>query len=253
VVIRKSVLLTGGGGGIGEGIAHVLGERGWHVLVNDVNESAAQAVARAVNGTPLPGDIRKDPKALVERAFKIAGSLHALVNNAGIIRRSPLAETSEADLDMVYEVNLKSMIQLSQAALPHLQQSAGSIVNISSIAARNPQPAAGFYSMSKAGVSAFTRQAAQEWGPLGVRINGVAPGLIRTAMAEAVYSVPELYEKRRMMMPLRRIGAPADIGRVVAFLLSDDASYVTGQVIEVDGGFSQTLIEHLPHPGSPKS
>jgi glucose 1-dehydrogenase len=229
---RQTVLVTGGGAGIGEGIAQVLAARGWHVLVNDVDEAGAQRVARSVEA---------------------AGSLHALVNNAGIIRRSHLADTSEADLDLVYAVNLKAMVRLAQAALPHLQASAGAVVNISSIAAEHPQPGAGFYSMSKAGVSAFTRQAAQEWGPLGVRVNAVAPGLIRTAMAEAVYAVPELHEKRRRMMPLRRIGVPAEIGKVVAFLLSDDASYVSGQVIAVDGGFSQTLITHLPHPPTPVS
>ena len=250
---RQTVLVTGGGAGIGEGIAQVLAARGWHVLVNDVDEAGAQRVARAVGGTALPGDIRSDPQALVGRAVESAGSLHALVNNAGIIRRSHLADTSEADLDLVYAVNLKAMVRLAQAALPHLQASAGAVVNISSIAAEHPQPGAGFYSMSKAGVSAFTRQAAQEWGPLGVRVNAVAPGLIRTAMAEAVYAVPELHEKRRRMMPLRRIGVPAEIGKVVAFLLSDDASYVSGQVIAVDGGFSQTLITHLPHPPTPVS
>lgn len=250
---RQTVLVTGGGAGIGEGIAQVLAARGWHVLVNDVDEAGAQRVAQAVGGTALPGDIRADPQGLVRHAVAVDGALHALVNNAGIIRRSPLAETSEADLDLVYAVNLKAMVLLAQAALPHLQASAGAVVNISSIAAEHPQPGAGFYSMSKAGVSAFTRQAAQEWGPLGVRVNAVAPGLIRTAMAEAVYSVPELHEKRRMMMPLRRIGVPVEIGKVVAFLLSDDASYVSGQVIAVDGGFTQTLIAHLPHPPTPVS
>lgn len=250
---RRTVLVTGGGAGIGEGIAQVLASRGWHVLVNDADEAGAKRVAGAVGGTALPGDVRSDPLALIHMAVEAAGPLHALVNNAGIIRRSQLADTSEADLDLVYAVNLKAMVRLAQAALPHLQASAGALVNISSIAAENPQPGAGFYSMSKAGVSAFTRQAALEWGPLGVRVNAVAPGLIRTAMAEAVYAVPELHEKRRMMMPLRRIGVPAEIGKVVAFLLSDDASYVSGQVIAVDGGFSQTLITHLPHPPTPVS
>lgn len=247
----RTVLLTGGGAGIGEGIAQVLADRGWHVVVNDVDAEAAQRVAHAVGGTALPGDVRKDPPVLVRDAVAVNGSLHALVNNAGIIRRSHLSETTESDLDLVYEVNLKAMVRLSQSALAHLAQSGGAVVNISSIAAENPQPGAGFYSMSKAGVTAFTRQAAEEWGPLGVRINAVAPGLIRTAMAEAVYSIPELYEKRRMMMPLRRIGTPAEIGKVVAFLLSDDASYVSGQIIAVDGGFTQTLIAHLPHPQAP--
>jgi NAD(P)-dependent dehydrogenase (short-subunit alcohol dehydrogenase family) len=83
-----------------------------------------------------------------------------------------------------------------------------------------------------------------------VRVNAVAPGLIRTAMAEAVYSVPETYEKRRAMIPLKKIGKPENIGTVVAFLLSDDAEYVSGQIIEVDGGFSHTLIGLLPHPRS---
>ena len=248
---EKTVLVTGAGGGIGEGIAQVLAARGWHVLVNDVDAAGAQRVAQAVGGTALPGDIRSDPQGLVRDAVAARGGLHALVNNAGIIRRSALADTPEAELDLVYEVNLKAMVRLAQAALPHLQQHAGAIVNISSIAAENPQPGAGFYSMSKAGVTAFTQHAAQEWGPLGVRVNAVAPGLIRTAMAEAVYSVPALYEQRRGMMPLRRIGTPAEIGKVVAFLLSGDASYVTGQVIAVDGGFTQTLIAHLPHPPTP--
>lgn len=250
---KQSVLLTGGGAGIGEGIAQVLARRGWHVIVNDIDADAARKVAGAVGGTPLPGDICKDPEALVREAAAVNGSLQALVNNAGIIRRSHLAATSVADLDTVYEVNLKAMIRLSQAALPLLAKSAGAIVNISSIAAQNPQIGGGFYSMSKAGVSAFTKQAAAEWGPQGVRVNAVAPGLIRTAMAEAVYSVPELHEKRRMMMPLRRIGKPEHIGTVVAFLLSDDAAYVSGQVIAVDGGFTQTLIGLLPHPATPGS
>ena len=248
---RQTVLLTGGGAGIGEGIAQVLAQRGWHVVVNDIDAQGAQRVARAVGGTALAGDIRKDPQGLVRDAVAVNGSLQALVNNAGIIRRSRLAETSEDDLDMVYEVNLKAMIRLSQAALPQLAQTGGAVVNISSIAAENSQTGGGFYSMSKAGVSAFTRLAAAEWGPSGVRVNAIAPGLIRTAMAEAVYSIPELHEKRRMMMPLRRIGAPTDIGKVVAFLLSDDASYVSGQVIAVDGGFTQTLIDLLPHPPVP--
>ena len=248
---KKTVLLTGGGAGIGEGIAQVLAQRGWHVLVNDIDGDAARRVAAAVAGTALPGDIRDDPPAMVHAAAAVRGTLDALVNNAGIIRRSHLAETSVADMDLVYEINIKSMVRLSQAALPLLEKTAGAIVNISSIAAQNPQTGGGFYSMSKAGVSAFTKLAAAEWGPRGVRVNGVAPGLIRTAMAEAVYAVPELYEKRRMMMPLRRIGAPENIGTVVAFLLSADASYVTGQIIEVDGGFSQTLISLLPHPATP--
>jgi len=246
----KHVLVTGGGSGIGEGIVHVLAARGWHVVVNDVDGAKAEAVAKAVGGIALPGDVDKDAERLIAESVKQCGSLHGLVNNAGIIMRSMLESVPDEHLDRTFSVNLRATVRLSRFALPHLEKSGGSIVNISSIAAEIAQVGGGLYSASKAGVSAFTRQAAAEWGPKGVRVNAVAPGLIRTAMAEAVYSVPETYEKRRAMIPLKKIGRPENIGTVVAFLLSDDAEYVSGQIIEVDGAFSHTLIGLLPHPRS---
>ncbi len=246
----KHVLVTGGGSGIGEGIVHVLAGRGWHVVVNDVDGVKAEAVAKAVGGIALPGDVDKDAERLIAESVKQCGSLHGLVNNAGIIMRSMLESVPDEHLDRTFSVNLRATVRLSRFALPHLEKSGGSIVNISSIAAEIAQVGGGLYSASKAGVSAFTRQAAAEWGPKGVRVNAVAPGLIRTAMAEAVYSVPETYEKRRAMIPLKKIGKPENIGTVVAFLLSDDAEYVSGQIIEVDGAFSHTLIGLLPHPRS---
>jgi len=203
-----------------------------------------------VGGIALPGDVDKDAERLIAESVKQCGSLHGLVNNAGIIMRSMLESVPDEHLDRTFSVNLRATVRLSRFALPHLEKSGGSIVNISSIAAEIAQVGGGLYSASKAGVSAFTRQAAAEWGPKGVRVNAVAPGLIRTAMAEAVYSVPETYEKRRAMIPLKKIGRPENIGTVVAFLLSDDAEYVSGQIIEVDGAFSHTLIGLLPHPRS---
>jgi NAD(P)-dependent dehydrogenase (short-subunit alcohol dehydrogenase family) len=239
----KHVLVTGGGSGIGEGIVHVLAGRGWHVVVNDVDAEKAEAVAKAVGGIALPGDVDKDAERLIAESVKQCGSLHGLVNNAGIIMRSMLESIPDEHIDRTFSVNLRATVRLSRFAMPHLEKTGGSIVNIS-------QVGGGLYSASKAGVSAFTRQAAAEWGPKGVRVNAVAPGLIRTAMAEAVYSVPETYEKRRAMIPLKKIGKPENIGTVVAFLLSDDAEYVSGQIIEVDGAFSHTLIGLLPHPRS---
>jgi NAD(P)-dependent dehydrogenase (short-subunit alcohol dehydrogenase family) len=246
----KHVLVTGGGSGIGEGIVHVLAGRGWHVVVNDVDAEKAEAVAKAVGGIALPGDVDKDAERLIAESVKQCGSLHGLVNNAGIIMRSMLESIPDEHIDRTFSVNLRATVRLSRFAMPHLEKTGGSIVNISSIAAEIAQVGGGLYSASKAGVSAFTRQAAAEWGPKGVRVNAVAPGLIRTAMAEAVYSVPETYEKRRAMIPLKKIGKPENIGTVVAFLLSDDAEYVSGQIIEVDGAFSHTLIGLLPHPRS---
>ena len=241
------VLITGAGSGIGAGIAGVLAARGWRVAVNDVDHALAEEVASQLDGVPVAGDISAEPDVIVAGAAEALGGLEGLVNNAGIHRRAPLSDATPAQLDDVYRVNLRAVILASQAALPHLD-GAGSIVNISSIAALTPQMDVGLYTAAKAGVSAFTAQAAVEWGPRGVRVNAVAPGMVRTAMAEAVYADPDLHERRRAMVPLQRIGLAEDIGKAVAFLLSEDADYITGQTLVVDGGFTRTLIDLLPHP-----
>ncbi len=246
---RSRVLVTGAGSGIGAGIATVLAERGWRVAVNDVNADAAQQMAAALGGVAVPGNIGADPAAVVTAAARALGGLDALVNNAGIHRRAPLDRVRPDQLDDVYAVNLRAVVLASQAALAEFERAGGgAIVNLSSIATVTPQMDVGLYTATKAGVSAFTAQAAVEWGSRHVRVNAVAPGMTRTAMAEAVYADPVLHEQRRAMVPLGRIGTPTDIGAVVAFLLSDDAAYITGQTIVVDGGFTQTLIGLLPHP-----
>lgn len=251
---RTKVLVTGAGSGIGEGIATVLAERGWQVAVNDIDGDAAARVANRLGGVSVPGDVGADPAGIVNRAATLLGGLDALVNNAGIHRRAPLASVTPEQLDDVYRVNLRAVVLASQAALAHFAvHGSGSIVNLSSIAAVTPQMDVGMYTAAKAGVSAFTQQASVEWGPLGVRVNAVAPGMTRTAMAEAVYADPMLHERRRGMVPVGRIGTPRDIGTAVAFLLSADASYVSGQTLVVDGGFTQTLIGLLPHPGAASS
>lgn len=243
------VLVTGAGGGIGEGIATVLAERGWQVAVNDIDSAAAARVADRLGGISVPGDIGAEPTDVVNRAAGLLGGLDALVNNAGIHRRAPLATVRPDQIDDVYAVNLRAVVLASQAALAHFaERRAGAIVNLSSIAAVTPQMDVGLYTATKAGVSAFTQQASVEWGPLGVRVNAVAPGMTRTAMAEAVYADPVLHEKRRAMVPVGRIGTPRDIANAVAFLLSPDAAYISGQTLVVDGGFTQTLIGLLPHP-----
>jgi NAD(P)-dependent dehydrogenase (short-subunit alcohol dehydrogenase family) len=241
------VLVTGAGSGIGAGIAAVLAERGWQVAVNDRDPDLARAVATHVGGIAVPGDVGHEAASIVNRAAHALNGLTALVNNAGIHRRAPLATVTTEQLDAVYRVNLQAAIVGSQAALAHFSDG-GAIVNTASIAAFTPQMQTGLYSAAKAGLMAFTAQAAVEWGPLRVRVNAVAPGMVRTAMAEAVYADAALHAARIAMVPLRRIGTAVDIGRAVAFLLSADASYITGQTLVVDGGFTQTLIDRLPHP-----
>lgn len=242
-------LVTGAGGGIGEGIAEVLAARGWRVAVNDVDGDAAARVADAIGGVPVPGDVALASAQVVRDAVERLGGLDGLVSNAGIHRRAALADATVEDLDAIYRVNLRAVVTGAQAALPHLAASGrGAIVSTSSIAAITPQMGVGLYTATKAGVSAFTAQAAVEWGPRGVRVNAVAPGMVRTAMAEAVYADEDLHERRRAMVPVGRIGRPDDIGAAVAFLLSEDASYISGQTLVVDGGFTQVLIDQLPHP-----
>lgn len=243
------VLVTGGASGIGSGIAEVLAERGWRVAVNDIDASGAARAADRLGGVAVPGDIGVSPGEIVDTAAHLLGGLDALVNNAGIHRRAPLDRVRPEQLDDVYAVNLRAVVLASQAALAHFADAgSGAIVNLSSIAVVTPQMDVGLYTATKAAVSAFTAQAAVEWGTRRVRVNAVAPGMTRTAMAEAVYADPALHEQRRAMVPSGRIGTPRDIGGVVAFLLSDDSAYINGQTIVVDGGFTQTLIGLLPHP-----
>lgn len=245
---ERVVLVTGSGSGIGEGIAEVLAGRGWRVIVSDLNAELASSVAERIGGTALPGDVAADPDDTIRRAVAVHGRLDGLVNNAGVIRRAPLTEISVEDIDLTYHVDLRAVLLLSRAAFPHLAATSGAIVNVSSMTAFAVQIDGGLYSAAKAGVVALTQQAAVEWGPHGVRVNSVAPGMVRSAMSAAVYADPVLSEKRRMLAPLRRIGEPSEVGTVVAFLLSDDAAYVSGNTITVDGGLVHTLIMHMPQP-----
>ena len=242
------VLVSGAASGIGEGIARCLAGRGWIVAVNDIDGQGAASLAADLGGVAVVGDVGRDPVSVVERAHDSLSGLTALVNNAGIHRRAPLADVRADQLDDVYAVNLRAVALMSRAFVEQLDGGTGAIVNVSSIAASTPQMDAGLYTATKAGVSALTAQAAVEWGPLGVRVNAVAPGMVRTAMAEVVYADDELRARREGMVPVGRIGTPDDIGRVVAFLLSDDAGYVSGHTLVVDGAFTKTLIGLLPHP-----
>jgi len=134
-----------------------------------------------------------------------------------------------------------------------LKQRSGAIVHIASIAASYPQSYSGAYSASKAGVVMLSRQLAVEWGSRGVRSNVVSPGMIRTPMTESIYQAPGVHEARRALVPARRIGRPEDIADTVVFLASERASYITGEEIIVDGGFTRTIMGVIPRPGFEKA
>lgn len=250
----QRVLVTGAGSGIGAGICQLLVACGAAVAVNDVMGERAQAVASSLAGTgpaavAVAGDVSspEGARAVVDRAVDALGGLSGLVNNAGILRPGPLADLPPAAWQEVIDVNLSGVFYCSQHALPALADSAGAVVNLSSVVALSPPAGAGAYTAAKSGVLGLTRHQAVEWGPRGVRSNAVLPGLIPGTRLTANGGGPEeLHQRRGAVLPLGRVGQPADVAGVVAFLVSDLARYVTGQGIAVDGGLSLGLQALLP-------
>jgi glucose 1-dehydrogenase len=241
-------VVTGAAGGIGKGIAAALAEAGARVWVLDRDRGASEAAAAEVGGRGMAFDAAD--RGSIAAAAEAIGPVDILVNNAGILRGGPLAETTAEDWELVLRINLTGYLGCAQAFGAGMRaRGRGALVHVASIAASEPQAFSGAYSASKAAVAMLSRQLAFEWGPEGVRSNSVSPGMIRTPLSEGFYRVPGILEAREAVVPARRVGAPADIADVAAFLASPRAGYVSGQDIVVDGGFAQTLMAHVPRPG----
>jgi 3-oxoacyl-[acyl-carrier protein] reductase len=240
----KVAIVTGAGQGIGRGIAVQLAAEGAKVVVSDITDMA-QNVANEIRqrkqeAFAVKTDVTslQQAQAMVKAALDHYGRLDILVNNAGIYPEKTLAEMDEKDWDRVITVNLRGVFNCTKAALTSLQKQGGSIVNLSSIAGS----VIGFqglshYSASKAGVLGFTRATALELAPHKIRVNAVAPGAIETPTTQKGMT-PQARQQTEQMIPLKRLGQPEDIAKLVVFLVSDDSSYITGQLIIIDGGWT---------------
>lgn len=244
----KTALVTGAARGIGLATARLLAAEGAAVVLNDLDATAVQqAVASlAAEGLPVSGlaaDIGDEAavEQLFAEAIQTLGGLDILVNNAGITRDNLLFRMSVDDWDQVLRVHLRGTFLCTRAAQRQMvEQRSGRIVNLSSTSALGNRGQAN-YSSAKAGIQAFTRTAAIELGPYGITVNAVAPGFVDTEMTRQTALrrgfEPEAYQQQRAKnIPLGRVGQPGDIARVIAFLCSDDAAFVSGQVIYVKGG-----------------
>jgi len=235
----KVALITGAAQGIGLAIARTLAGCGASVVLADVDADKAQEAAKSVTGRALGlamNVARGDEVAAgIARVMTECGRLDVLVNNAGITRDGLLIRMKEEDWDRVIEVNLKGTFHCTKAALGvMIKQRSGRIISIASIVGVMGNSGQANYAASKAAILGFTKSVAREYANRGVTANAVAPGFIKTAMTGQLSE--EVQARMREQIPLGRLGTPEDVAEAVAFLASDAAAYVTGQVIHVNGG-----------------
>lgn len=260
-------LVSGGSSGIGAAACLRLAEaalaRGVQPMIavcghesNATQEEVVRSI-HSMGGTAiaLVGDLGDPdvPGQLVEAAAAEFGGLDALIANAGIASPGAICELSIEDWDGMFSINLRGAWLLAKASHPHLRDSRGSACFTSSMSGQLPHAGSGAYSPSKAALTMLAQTLALEWAPDGIRVNVVSPGMTHTRMTEKMYADPQIKKAREDIIPLSRIGEPMDIANVIEFLVGPLAGYVTGQDICVDGGFTKSILSHIPGRPSSKS
>ena len=241
----KRALVTGGGSGFGAAIAETFVREGAQVAIVDLDGEAAEATARAIGEGALAvaGDVTRpgDVQEAVSRARDAFGGLDVVVNNAGWTHRNkPMLDVTEEEFDRLYAVNVKAIFHMCRAVVPLMREAGGGVIlNIGSTAGIRPRPGLTWYNSSKGAVNLLSRSMAAELAPDGIRVNCVAPVIGATGLLEAFMGVPDTPENRAKFVatiPLGRMSMPRDVALACLYLASDEAEFITGVVLEVDGG-----------------
>ncbi len=243
-VAHQVVLVSGGSRGIGKALARGFAERGAYVWITGRDEATLQATASEVSVGEHPvrsavSDVARasDCQQAVEAILQAHGRIDTLINVAGINVRKPAVEVTEENYDAILGINLRGAFFMAQAVgREMLKQKSGSIINIDSLNSAGPLKNVAPYAMSKSGMNGMTRALALEWGPNGVRVNGLAPGFILTDLTQKLWSDPTMLAWNTANCPLGRLGKPEDLVGTALFLASPAAGFLTGQTIYVDGG-----------------
>ncbi|MGN9162920.1 3-oxoacyl-[acyl-carrier-protein] reductase [Clostridium sulfidigenes] len=239
----KNVVVTGGSRGIGRAIAIEFGKKGANVVINYVSSDAeAEKVAEEIksfggNAILVKGDVSsfEEGKKLIDETVKVFGTIDILINNAGITKDGLIMRMKEEHFDKVIDINLKGVFNTCKSAVSHmLKQRSGKIINISSVVGVVGNAGQANYAASKAGVIGLTKSIAKEVGARGITVNAVAPGFIKSDMTDVLSE--KVKDGMLGLIPLNRFGNVEDVARTVVFLASEGGDYITGQVINVDGG-----------------
>jgi glucose 1-dehydrogenase len=259
------VLVSGGSRGIGAAVCLRIAEaalaRGEHPMVavcgrepSDSQEEIANQV-RAMGGDAiaLSGDLSDtdEPARLVDSTVSAFGGLDGLVSNAGVASPGKLSNLSIAEWDRMFGINLRGSWLLAKSCYPHLRDSRGAACFTSSMSGQLPHEGSGAYSPTKAALAMLAQTLALEWAHDGIRVNVVSPGMTHTPMTAKMYADPKIKKAREELIPLSRIGDPKDIANAIEFFMSPLSSYITGQDLCVDGGFTKSILSHIP--GRPSS